>query len=60
MTLTGHPRLGVFMVLMLPILIEDPGTLALLLRRLPSGLLSLVALFIRLAFGVHTWNSFHL
>jgi len=59
MSLTGHPQFRMFMLLKLPALMEDLGTPAQFLRRLRSGLVSLIALFISLVFGVHTWNSFH-
>ena len=48
------------MFLKFPVPLEGLGNRALLLRRLPSGLVSLIARFISLVFGVvHTWNSFH-
>ncbi len=56
MSLTGHPQLRVFMFLKFPVPLEGLGNRALLLRRLPSGLVSLIARFISLVFGVHTWN----
>jgi hypothetical protein len=62
--LTGHPCLGVLLLVILPVVMKHLDILPLLLLPMPLTGLSLLVLLvlpIRLVFGVvHTWNSFHL
>jgi hypothetical protein len=54
MNLTGQPRLGEFLIVILPVLVKRVGILTLLPR--PQFLLALI-LLVLLSFGVHTWNT---